>query len=199
MPVWSWLGHGLFDAKILLWLPTTNGSNWVFGLTTQCSKIMSNFPCAAGIINTIERQDRIFSDGRISLQASLVVIWGKTIMATAVVVCGAACSWRGIVHAKPDQGISLLHTRLPDEDDNHDGGNSHNAMLVIIKTLFSAKYFLQIFDKGRDDRTLHFYWTTQNDEAKWYQGWMDLAWCIVPSRAGWRLSLYVMSAEKTKL
>ena len=43
-------------------------------LTTQCSKIMSNFPCAAGIINTIERQDRIFSDGRISLQASLVVI-----------------------------------------------------------------------------------------------------------------------------
>ena len=54
---------------------------------------MSNFPCAAGIINTIERQDRIFSDVRMSLQASLVVIRGKTIMATAVVVvCGAACS-----------------------------------------------------------------------------------------------------------
>ena len=88
---------------------------------------MSNFPCVAGITNTLERQDRIFSDGGISLQASLVVIWGKTIMATAVVVCGAACSWRGIVHAKPDQGISLLHTRLPDEDNNHDGGNSHKV------------------------------------------------------------------------
>ena len=44
------------------------------------------------------------------------------------------------------------------------------TMLEIIKTLFSAKYFLQIFDKGRDDTTLHFYWTTQIDEAKWYQG-----------------------------
>ena len=44
------------------------------------------------------------------------------------------------------------------------------TMLEIIKTLFLAKYFLQIFDKGRDDTTLHFYWTTQIDEAKWYQG-----------------------------
>ena len=38
------------------------------------------------------------------------------------------------------RGFFLLHTRLPDEDDNHDGGNSHNV--GDNKNLIFGKIFL---------------------------------------------------------